>query len=104
MCVLVLLFVFMAAKSIVSLVRGKKEREKKQQKKKHREGDVGLGDFQALCEQRKRGGGRGKVRPLLNELDQLTETIQSVRLAAAPLFRSDPQCCVPLQCDLSGHK
>lgn len=73
---------------------GKREREKTTEEK-NREGDVGLGDFQALCELRKRGGGWGKVRPLLNELGQLAEAIQSVRLAVAPLYRSDPQSCVP---------
>lgn len=37
-------------------VREKREREKTTEEK-NREGDVGLGDFQALCELRKRGGG-----------------------------------------------
>lgn len=76
-------------------VRGKKRERENNRRKKNREGDLGLGNFQALCEQRKRGGGRGKVRPLLNELGQLAETIQSVGLAGAALYRSDPQSCVP---------
>lgn len=87
-CVFVFLFVLMLTGSIVFLVRGEKREREKTTEEKNRKGDVGLGDFQALCELRKRGGGRGKVRPLLNKLGQLAETIQTGS-------STDPQSCVP---------
>lgn len=75
----------------------KNERLKKQRKartRKNKEGDVGLGYFQALWEERMRGGGGwGKVRTLLNRFTNGRKPLSPSRWQ-----RSQP---LPAHCDKS---